>query len=251
MTSQKIPRSRVAIILAVWDSGASGIPGKKLEEKSGVSRQTINHEREGLKKEGLIDYKHNGKRTTYYPGKSIPDNQYLRSMIYGGKLLDTLTNPPLNIESPFLILQLLYSEKTERTIATLCIRMGLILFYLFLQIMNPKSNDLILPMRDNANTTSSREIREHLAMEWLKNSIDLEKILIILRQEFYLVGHKFKIDRDKKSHTSHPFFELANESYSQIVQAFASVYPNAFEQLEKIGRDLSSNVDHWKKGRIE
>lgn len=249
MTSQKIPRSRVAITLAIWDSGESGITGKKLEEKSGVSRQTINHEREGLKKEGLIDYKHSGKRTTYYPGKLFLDNQYLRSMIYGRKVLDTLTNPPLNIESPVLNWQLLYHEKTERTIATLCIRIGLILFYSFLQVMNPKSDDLISPMEYKSNTTSSKEISEHLAMKWLKDSADFEKILISLRQEFYLLGYKFKINSNKKSHTRHSFFELEDESYIKIAQAYASVFPNAFEQLEKIGRDLSSDVDYWKMRR--
>lgn len=249
ISNRRTLHSKVAITLAIWHFGASGITGKKLEEKSGLSRQTINHEREGLEKEGLIDYKHRGKRTTYYPGKLFLDNQYLRSMIYGRKLLDTLTNPPLNIESPVLEWQLLYHEKTQRTIATLCIRIGLILLYSFLQVMNPKSEALISPMEYKSNTTSSRAIREHLAMEWLKDSVDFEKILIGLRQEFYLLGCKFKIDSNKKSHTRHSFFELEDESYIKITQAYASVFPNAFKQLEKIDRDLSSDADYWKMWR--
>ena len=96
--------------------------------------------------------------------------------------------------------------KLERKIAALCIRIGLILFYSFLQLMNPKSNDLISAMEYKSNTTSSREISEYLAMEWLKNSVDFEKILISLRQEFYLLECKFKINSNKKSHTRHSFF---------------------------------------------
>ena len=72
--------------------------------------------------------------------------------------------------------------------------------------MNPKSNDLISVMEYKSNTTSSREISEYLAMEWLKNSVDFEKILISLRQEFYLLECKFKINSNKKSHTRHSFF---------------------------------------------
>ena len=81
-------------------------------------------------------------------------------------------------------------------------------------------------------------------MEWLKDSVDFEKILISLRQEFYLLGCKFKIDSNKKSHTRHSFFELVDESYIKITQAYASVFPNAFKQLEKIDRVLRIIKDH-------
>jgi hypothetical protein len=115
--------------------------------------------------------------------------------------------------------------------------------------MNPKSNDLILAMEYKSNTTTSREIREDLAMEWLKDSVDFEKILISLRQEFYLLGYKFKINSNKKSHIRHSFFELEDKSYIKIAQAYASVFPNAFEWLEQIGRDLSGDVNYWKMRR--
>lgn len=241
--------ARVLITLAIWQYGKDGISGKGLEKISGVSRQTINHERDGLRREGLIDYKHNGKRTTYYPGKSVVDNQYLRSIIYGRKLLDTLTYPPLNTNSPFFDWQLSYDDKIERTLVQFCLRIGILLLYSFLQMMNPKSYGLLLASKEESIVISSKGIKEHLIKEWLKNSIDFEKILVSLRQSLYLLGYKFKVESNKKYPANHPFFELEHNSYMQITQAFTRVFPTAFEQLEKIGSDLDKDTDHWKTRR--
>jgi hypothetical protein len=250
--SRKLERSipvNDAIILAIWQRGKNGIKGKDLENSSGVSRQTINHERQNLKEAGLIDYTHTGKRTTYYPGKLVMDDQYLRSIIYGMKLLDRFTNPPLKIDSPYCRCELRYEEKTERTIIEFALRMGIILTYFFIEIMDPNSKSLILTDKMNSDIISSKEIKEHLINKWLKNSIDLHKILIKLRQSFYHLGYKFKIDVHQKNSVNHSFFELENKSYTQIKQAFTRVFPTASEQLEKVGSDLSKDIDYWRMRR--
>lgn len=103
--------------------------------------------------------------------------------------------------------------------------------------MNPKSNDLISAMEYKSNTTSSREISEYLAMEWLKNSVDFEKILISLRQEFYLLECKFKINSNKKSHTRHSFFELEDKAISRLhkrMQVYFLMHSNSWKRLAEI-----------------
>jgi hypothetical protein len=94
-------RARDAIFLAILVYGRDGISGKGLEQKSGFSRQTINQERPILKKDGLIDYKTNGKRTTYFPSKEALNNRYFSSWMYGKELFNKLEGNSIFLDSPF------------------------------------------------------------------------------------------------------------------------------------------------------
>jgi hypothetical protein len=235
-------RARDAVFLAILVYGRDGISGKGLEQKSGFSRQTINQERSILKKDGLIDYKTNGKRTTYFPSKEALNNRYFSSWVYGKELFNKLEGHSIFLDSPFFDSHFSLKNRTEQLFFEFSLRLGSILTYMFMQAMNP---EFIKDLTFNKKI-SSREIKKYFISEWLKNAINPMQALMILRQSVYLLGCDFKVDSCKKPE-NYSFYELESKSFRELSEAFGRLYPYVYKELQGISNKLLEHVKNWKE----
>jgi hypothetical protein len=234
--------AKEAILLAILLHGKEGISGKDLEYQSGVSRQTINQERVVLKRNGLIQYKTSGKRTTYFPTKKVLEDRYFRSWIYGKELFNKLESRSVFLDSPFYDTNFSLDNKTEKLLFEFSLRLGSILTYMFLQVMNPA---FIKDLTFNQEI-SSKEIKDYLIKDWIKNIINPIRALTKIRQSLYLLGYKFEV-RTSKEPKNYSFYELETKSFEKLLEAFARLYPYIYKELGKVSDDLSKTTESWKK----
>lgn len=218
-----------------------------MEQKSGFSRQTINHERETLRKEGLINYNTNGKRTTYSPTKEILENAYFRTLVYGKKLFNKLENPnAFLLSSPFFNTHFSLENRTEQLLFEFSLKLGLILTYMLMQVMN---SEFIKELTFNQEKYS-KEIKKYFINEWLKNIINPMQMLMILRQSIYLLEYEFKVDTRTHYTENYSFHELEKKGFQTLSEAFGRLCPQLYEELENSGSGgskLSDHTKYWKK----
>ena len=69
--------------------------------------------------------------------------------------------------------------------------------------MNP-ANIKNLTFNEN---TYSKEIKDYLVQEWIRNVISTVRMLVILRQSIYSLGYTFPVQSSKKR-TNYSFYEL-------------------------------------------
>ena len=240
------------ILFAIVQSGKNEISGNDLVRRSGISRTTIWKIRDILKDEGLIDYKTNGRRTTYYPTKLAINNFYFRSWIRSGELFGLLESRRIPISSPLCDIK--YPDyvdyKPQRVRLEFALRIGILITYILLQYLSPTCASKL-----NYNQSiASSGITNRLIEESLKNVISPTKMLTILRQTLFASGHRFRISNANKS-ASDSFYTLEQTSFDNVMKIFIDVFPEAFDALQGISfddaEDYAKKWIEWAKKRKE
>ena len=130
------------------------------------------------------------------------------------------------------------------------LRIGILITYILVQYLSPTCASKL-----NYNQSiASSGITNRLIEESLKNVISSTKMLTILRQILYGLGHRFRISNANKS-ASDSFYTLEQTSFDNVMKTFIDVFPAASNALQGISfddaEDYVKNWIEWAKKRKE
>jgi hypothetical protein len=218
-----------SILLAIIQAGENGISGNELVLRSGVSRITIWKLRVRLRNTGLIYYQTKGKRTTYYPTKLAINDFYFPSWIRCNELFRLLEIQDIPIFSPYYNIKFpSFDYKTERAFLEFVLRAGFLVTYMLVQHLGPNR------IRNQQLTQrKSTLLINRLTEKSVTDIISPIKMLTIIRQSLYRLGHRFPISTAKKS-DGYSFYEMEPKSYEEVVTALNNVFPQAAKRLQAI-----------------
>lgn len=239
------PNVRSLILLAIVQAGENGISGKDLEQRTAVSRITIWKQKARLRDDGLIYYQTKGKRTKYYPTELAINDYYFRSWIRYNELFRLLESQGISIFSPFFNIEFpnYFDYKTERALLEFALKIGILVTYILVQRLTPNKTRK-LKYKQGIDPS---EISNKLINESVRNILSPVKMLIVLRQSLYRLGHRFPISNLKKS-SGLSFYAMTSTSYDDVLTAFNRVFPQAYEEFQALNYEDS---EYYFKKRIE
>jgi hypothetical protein len=261
---QKAPgtKARDFILLALFQAGKNGLSAKDLEDKADVSRDTVYDECRKLKKEGLVDYKTIGKRTTYYAEPKIFNELYLNSWLFGNEIFSKISSSSAYViadrrsivtdteffpnkgfeNSQYYTTEFTDKDSIERFLFEFSVKVGAIITHILLQAMNPN----VIGQLTYNNKLSERTVKDYIIEAWIKNVISPVKILHSLRKSIADPGYHINLDESKKfSNTSS--FQLTDKTIQKLSTAFAGLYPNLHRELEDIKKNLPKILSVMRK----
>jgi hypothetical protein len=219
-----------SILLAIIQAGEkNGISGSELELRSGASRTTIWKQRVRLRNNGLIYYQTKGKRTIYYPTKLAINDLYFRSWIRCNELFRLLESRRIPIFSPFYNIEYPnFDNKTERAFLEFALRVGILVTNILVQHLSPNK------IRRQKRTQRKNTIFiNRLTEKSVTDIISPVKMLTILRQSLYRLGHRFPISTATNS-KGYSFYEMEPKSYDKAVTALNNIFPQAAKEFQAI-----------------
>jgi biotin operon repressor len=239
------PNVHSLILLAIVQAGENGISGKDLEQRTGVSRITIWKQRARLRDDGLVYYQTKGKRTKYYPTELAISDLQFRSWIRYNELFRLLESQRISLSSPFYNIELpnYFDCKTERTLLEFSLKIGILVTYILVQHLTPIK---VKKLKYKQGIDPSK-IANKLINESVINILSPVKMLIVLRQSLYRLGHQFLISNAKKS-SGLSFYAMSSKSYDDVLSAFERVFPQAYKEFQAINFE---NSEYYIKKRIE
>ena len=251
-------RARDFILITLFEAGKKGLSAKDLEDKADVSRDTVYDECRKLKKEGLVDYKTVGKRTTYFADSKIFNELFLDSWLFGNEIFSKI-NSNVSVtsdrrsnkehlfnrafeNSKYYNTEFTDKDGIERSLFEFSVKVGAIITYTLIQAM---SRHTIYKLT-YSNMVSERAIKDYIIENWAKNVISPVKILHSLRKSIDEPGYKMIYDERRKfANTSS--FQLSDKTIQQLSDAFGRLYPNLYRELEDVKKNLPEKLSVMRR----
>ena len=182
---------------------------------------------------------------TYFPTEKLLKNISVRPWVFGDYVFSNIAIDMMKVRSsPFYETKLnRVGDRREKLFFDFSVRMGAMITYVLMQAMN---SDTIKQL--TLGETVDKDTN-YLVEEWIKMVVNPLKML---RQLHRTIGaNKFDIfsnkdnlfaKRNTKLSSDVSIYQLKDESFKQYIQAFAGLYPDVYDKLEKIRESLDKKI---------
>lgn len=251
-------QNREKILRCLINAHTEGRSTSELTEDTGLDRDTIHEHCAALSKQGLV-IKKDGKRGKYYlTGKSSADPD-LRAYWFNHRAMQNFWSMNAHKNNSFCKLN--YASHNEDYLgqASLFVfanNIGAYITYVLLEAARPnKKTTLNLKTTEGSKKFIVNNSNDETTRKWIEKSInplsilnEFEKLQCVKR------GLRRFTDATDPLDSSFSIHEMDEENFKKLIRAFSNTFPQAFEKLETIRKQLKNEIHEedrqfskWKK----
>jgi hypothetical protein len=246
------------ILLCLTYTFPEGKSTSELHHDLGLHRDTIHTHCRDLSKQSLI-YKKGGKRGKYYITKKISEDPGLRAYWFNHRAMQNFWNIKAHKNNSFCKLNSSDNNREyldRESLFVFANNIGAYITHVMIEAVRPNKTTLNLKGADGSKEFFiSGSYKDDVARRWIEKAINPQSIL-----------HEFEklqcVKRGLRKYTdvadpldpSFSFHEMDKGNFRKLTEAFANTFPDMFEKLEDIRKELRYQINEdnrqfreWKK----